>query len=291
MSRVDRIYIEKAREILDEGYSEKDVKISNVRPVWEDEQGQEAAYTKYLPQQFVDYRPGEVPIINLRKIAWKTAIKELLWIYQDRTNDVDILKKKYNVHYWDSWVNEEGNLGKAYGYQTSKEIISPETGEKINQVDRLIDQLKNNPLNRRHIINLMDMDDLSDMTLIPCAFMTMWTVTEDRLNMTLVQRSGDYLAAAGPGGINAFQYYVLMRMVAQVTGYKPGRMVHFVQNLHIYDRHKDIVEEIMSKDMDKPGPSLWINPEVKNFDDFTIDDFKLIDYDPDKTKYKIPIAI
>ncbi|MGF0039980.1 thymidylate synthase [Peptoniphilaceae bacterium SGI.131] len=292
MSRVDRLFKEKATLILDEGYKEKESKIASVRPVWIDEnQNTQTAYTTYLNQQFVEYDVDEVPIINLRKIAWKTAIKELLWIYKDKCNDVNRLKELYKVNYWDSWRNEEGNLGKAYGYQLAKKFKSPETGEEIDQVDRLISQLRVNPLNRRLIISLYDVDDLADMTLIPCAFMTLWTVTEDRLNMTLIQRSGDFLAAAGPGCINAFQYYVLMRMIAQVTGFKAGKMTHFIQNLHIYDKHTDIVKELLEADDSKKGPSLWINPEVKNFEDFTIDDFKLIDYNPDDKKYNIPIAI
>ncbi len=290
MSKVDKIFIDKARKILENGYSERDTN-SSVRPKWEDKDSSQEAFTKYLTQQFVEYEQGQVPITNLRKIAWKTAIKEILWIYKDKCNDVNKLKNKYGVMYWDSWMNEEGSLGTAYGYQTAKTFKSPETGEYINQIDRLISQLRTNPLNRRLIISLYDVDDLADMTLIPCAFLTMWSVRGNYLDMTLIQRSGDFLAAAGPGGINAFQYYVLLRMIAQVTGYEAGNFVHFVQNLHIYDRHTEMVQEIMKEDSDVEGPSLWINPEVKELKDFTIDDFKLIDYKPSDKKYQIPIAI
>lgn len=290
MSRVDQIFIEKAREIMTSGASERDLN-QQVRPIWDDGNAKESAYTKYVTQQVVEYKEGEVPITNLRRIAWKTAIKELLWIYKDRCNNVNNLKKNYNVNYWDSWANEEGSLGTAYGYQTAKRFLSPETGQYVNQVERLIDQLKNNPLNRRLIISLYDVDDLAEMTLIPCAFMTLWTVRGEYLDMTLIQRSGDFLAAAGPGGINSFQYYVLLRMVAQVTGYKAGKFVHFVQNLHIYDRHTEIVQEVMAEDASKKGPSLILNPDIKNFDDFSIDDFKLEGYDPSMKKYDIPIAI
>jgi len=290
MSRVDKIFIEKASEILDEGYSEKDLN-SAVRPVWDDGDESESAYTKYTTQQVVEYKEGEVPITNLRKIAWKTAIKEILWIYKDKCNNVKNLKEKYNVHYWDSWTNEEGSLGTAYGYQTAKTFKSPETGQYINQVDRLIEQLRTNPLNRRLIISLYDVDDLADMTLIPCAFLTMWSVRADKLDLTLVQRSGDFLAAAGPGGINSFQYYALLRMIAQVTGLKPGKFMHLVQNLHIYDRHIETVKEVMAEDSEIDGPSLWINPEVKELKDFTIEDFKLENYKASNKKYNIPIAI
>lgn len=291
MSRIDKIYKEKALEIIENGINEKEVS-TPVRPVWVDENGNEKpAYTQYITQQFIEYKVGEVPLINLRKIAWKSAIKEIFWIYQDKSNDVNLLNEKYNIKYWDSWKNSEGNLGTAYGYQINKEFISPETKLTTNQIDRLIEQLKNNPLNRRLIISLYDVNDLHDMTLIPCAFMTLWSVRGKYLDMTLIQRSGDFLAAAGPGGINAFQYYVLMRMIAQVTGHLPGKFIHFVQNLHLYDRHLDIVNEICGEDDSKDGVKLWINPEIKNFYDFKIDDFKLENYYPSEKKYKIDIAI
>lgn len=285
---VNEKYINLGKNIIENGYDEED-RALDVRPVWEDG---EKAYTKYLPQQAISYKKGEVPIISLRKIAWKSAIKEILWIYSDRSNDVNLLRDKYKVKYRDSRANQEGNLGKAYGYQVNKEFVSPEDKKMTNQIDRLIDQLRNNPLNRRLIISLYDVDDLSDMTLIPCAFMTMWTVTGDYLNMTLIQRSGDFLAAAAPGGINAFQYYVLLRMVAQVTGYKAGDFLHFVQNIHIYKRHIPTVEDIMKNKYDKNSiPKLEINPEIKEFKDFTIDDFKLLDYRPNDKNYNIDIAI
>lgn len=285
---VNEKYISLAEEIIEKGYDEEAVE-KDVRPVWEDGG---KAYTIYLPQKFVEYDEGTCPIISLRKIARKSAIKEILWIYKDRSNDVDYFEREYGVKYWDSWKNEEGNLGTAYGYQINKEFISPESGKPINQIDRLISELKTNPLNRRLILSLYDVDDLSKMTLIPCAFMTLWTVTGDRLNMTLIQRSGDYLAAAGPGSINAFQYYALLRMVAQVTGYKAGNFVHFVQNLHIYKKHLPVIKEIMKVKPDEESrPELLINPDVKDFKDFTIDDFKLINYKPDTRKYNIDIAL
>lgn len=285
---INKKYIELSKNIIENGYDEED-RHDDVRPTWEDG---EKAFTKYLPQQIVTYEKGVVPIISLRKIAWKSAIKEILWIYSDRSNDVNLLNEKYKVKYWDSWKNEEGNLGTAYGYQINKEFISPETKKPTNQIDRLIEQIKENPLNRRLIMTLYDVDDISRMTLIPCAFLTMWTVTGDYLNMTLIQRSGDFLAAAAPGGINAFQYYVLLRMVAQVTGYKPGQFVHFIQNAHIYKRHIPIVEDIIKNSYDDSLlPKLELNPEIKKFTDFTIDDFELVDYKPNNKKYNIDIAI
>lgn len=285
---VNEKYIYLAKKIIEDGFDEEDRK-DDVRPVWEDGS---KAFTKYLPQEVTSYEIGEVPITSLRKIAWKSAIKEIMWIYGDKSNDVNLLKEKYGVKYWSSWQNEAGTLGKAYGYQINKEFISPENKKQTNQIDRLISELRTNPLNRRLIVDLYDVDDLSDMTLIPCAFLTMWTVTEDYLNMTLIQRSGDFLAAAAPGGINTFQYYALMRMVCQVTGFKPGKFVHFLQNAHIYKKHIPTVLDIIENDYDKTKiPKLLINENVKEFKDFTIDDFKLVDYSPNQTKYDIDIAI
>lgn len=289
MSRVDELYIESAKNILENGYKENEAENSLVRAKWD---GKEAAYAIYLPQQITTYKAGEVPIINLRKIPWKSGIKEILWIYQDASNDVNLLKEKYNVHYWDEWQNKEGNLGKSYGYQIAKSIKSPETGKMTTQIKRVIDELRNNPLNRRIFMSMMDMEDLADMTLIPCAFMTMWTVAGKKLNLTLIQRSGDFLAAAGPGSVNAFQYYALLRMVAQVTGYEAGEFMHFVQNLHIYDRHIETVKSISQIELkEESQPKLLLNPGIKEFEDFTIEDFTLEDYHPDDKKYNIDIAV
>ncbi len=288
MTRIDELYVDSARRILEQGFSELDVG-AQVRAKWE---GKESAYARYLPQQMTLYEPGEVPIIHLRKIAWKSAIKEILWIYKDRSNDVDFLESEYGVRYWNEWKNDEGTLGTAYGYQIAKEFISPETGEPIDQMRRVIELLRNDPLNRRILTTLIDFGDLSEMTLVPCAFQTLWTVAGNRLHMTLIQRSGDFLAAAGPGSINAFQYYALLRMVAQVTGYEPGQFVHFVQNLHIYERHIPQIEEIIRVDVsDKKAPRLELNPDIRTFEDFTIDDFTLSDYEPAEGKYDIPIAL
>ena len=288
MTRVDELYISALEDIKNNGYNEKYVKEGIVRPRWSDN---EPAYTQYLPQYFVRYNKDETPITNLRSIAWKAGIKEILWIYQDKSPDVNLLKEKYGVNYWDEWANEEGSLGTAYGYQIGKEFISPETGHSTNQIDRLLENIKNQPLNRRHMMNMIHMEDMKEMGLIPCAFMTLWTVVEDRLNLTLIQRSGDFIAAASPGGINAIQYYALLLMVCRHTGYKPGEFVHFVQNLHIYDRHIDIANEIITKKADYPTPNLKLREGPNNFYDISLDDFYMEDYNPDNTKYNIPIAI
>lgn len=288
MTRVDDMYIDIVEKIKTNGFNEKDGQNNNVRPVWEDG---EPAYTIYLPQVLLSYRPGESPITNLRKIAWKSAIKEILWIYQDKTNDVDYLRDHYGVKYWDSWKNDQGNLGKAYGYQIAKKFTSPETGKATDQMDRLLENLSNDPLNRRHMMNMIDIEEMNDMTLVPCAFMTMWTPVENKLNLSLVQRSGDLMAAASPGGINAIQYYALLLMVCRHTGYEPGEFVHFIQNLHIYDRHMDIADQVISKNRDYPTPHLRLREGPNNFYEIGIDDFYMEDYEPEETKYNIPIAI
>lgn len=288
MTRVDELYISALEDIKNNGYNEKNVKNGIVRPRWSDD---EPAYTQYLPQYFVRYNKGETPITNLRSIAWKAGIKEILWIYQDKSPDVNLLKEKYGVNYWDEWANEEGSLGTAYGYQIGKNFISPETGESTNQIDRLLENIQKQPLNRRHMMNMIHMEDMKDMGLIPCAFMTLWTVVENRLNLTLIQRSGDFIAAASPGGINAIQYYALLLMVCRHTGYEPGEFVHFIQNLHIYDRHLDIANEIIKKKSSYPTPNLKLREGPENFYDISLDDFYMENYNPDQTKYTIPIAI
>lgn len=288
MTRVDDIYIQSLKDIQTNGYNEKDAKNGFVRPVWEDGV---PAYTIYLPQYLVRYERGETPITNLRNIAWKSGIKEILWIYQDKSPDVNMLKEKYGVNYWDEWADENGSLGTAYGYQIAKEFTSPETGQTTNQIDRLLYNIKNQPLNRRHMMNMIHMEDMKDMGLIPCAFMTLWTVVEDRINLTLVQRSGDFMAAASPGGINSLQYYALLLMVCRDTGYKPGEFVHFVQNLHIYDRHMAIADQVLTKKADYPTPHLRLKEGPQSFYDITIDDFYMENYEPDDTKYNIPIAL
>lgn len=288
MTRVDEKYIEMVKNLKAYGYNEKNALNASVRPVWDDGV---SAYTVYLPQQVTTYPRGETPITNLRKIAWQAGIKEILWIYQDKSPDVGLLKEKYGVNYWDQWADETGSLGRAYGYQIAKDFISPETGRPTNQIDRLLDNLINQPLNRRHMMNMIHMEDMEKMGLVPCAFLTMWTVCEDRLNLTLIQRSGDFMAAASPGGINALQYYALLLMVCRHTGYKPGDFVHFVQNLHIYDRHMEVAERVIAKEGSYKTPHLRLKEGPKSFYDIRIEDFYMEDYEPDDESYRIPIAL
>ncbi len=288
MNTIDKIFIEYAEKIKNQGISEEKVRGAQVRPRWSDGS---PAYTFLIPQAMIRYPKGTTPLLSLREIFWKAAIKEVLWIYQDKSNDVALLKEKYGVHYWDEWANAAGNLGKAYGYQINKRFISPETGEETNQIERLLRNIKEDPLNRRHMTTMIDMEDMADMSLVPCAFQTLWTVSGNQLNLTLIQRSGDFLTAAAPGGINAIQYYGLLLMVASVTGYEPGDFVHFIQNLHIYDRHMNLVDKMVAKYReDRPTPKLILNPR-DDFSQFTIDDFKVENYEPETEEYDLEIAL
>lgn len=256
----------------------------SVRPTWSDGQ---SAYSSYITQSVEtwDCEDGP-PIQTVRKIAWKSALREILTIYQKRATTIAEFEEM-GVNWWGAWADNQGTLGKSYAYQLAKVIDFPEG--RFNQVDRVIWLLKNRPMDRRIITNMLNLEELNEMTLPPCAFMTMWSVSGDKLNLMLVQRSGDLLPAAGFGGINTIQYYFLLLMIAQVTGYKPGKFTHIVNNLHIYDRHMDIANKLQ-KNKSYPLPEVWVNPEITNFYDFTAEDIKLINYQWHEDIKNIPIA-
>ena len=255
-----------------------------VRPIWSDGS---PAHSKYITQSITswDAKYG-APIQTVRKTAWKSGLKEILAIYQKRATTREEFENM-GVTWWEPWFNEEGDLGKSYAYQLKKEIDFPEG--RFNQVDRVIYLLKNKPMDRRIITNMFNLEELNEMTLPPCAFMTMWSVSGDKLNLMLVQRSGDLLPAAGFGGINTIQYFFLQLMIAQVTGLKPGKFTHIVNNLHVYDRHEKLVEQLKYAEMFEI-PTVWINPEITNFYDFTENDIKLENYKWDLELKNIPIA-
>ena len=280
MITADDILKENLKHIITDGRWDTS---GEVRPRWEDGT---PAYTRYVNAVVNTYNisKGIYPLTTLRPVAWKTAIKEILWIYQDRSNDVELLKEKYNVHYWDSWKNNEGTLGTAYGFQINKEIDFPEG--RFNQIDRVIHLLKNDPYNRRIMTTMIDMEDMKDMTLVPCAFMTMWSVRGKYLDMTLIQRSNDIIAAQS---INALQYTALLMMVAAVTGYEPGVFTHFIQNMHLYDRHYNIAGEMLSRE--NLGQGKLILKSREKFEDFKIEDFSVEDYFPHPQIKNIPIAV
>lgn len=276
MSIADQIFINTCRDILDNGVSDANLP---VRPVWED--GTPAhTIKKFCVVNRYDLSK-EFPIITLRRTAFKSAIDELLWIWQKKSNNVHNL----NSHIWDSWADETGSIGKAYGYQLGIKHIYPE-GE-FDQVDRVLYDLKHNPQSRRILTNIYNFQDLHEMHLYPCAYSMTFNVTGNKLNAILNQRSQDTLTA---NNWNVVQYSVLVHMMAQVSGLEVGEFVHVISDAHIYDRHIPIVEEILKKEP-FPAPTFKMNPDVKNFYDFTVDDFELENYQYHKLDKKIEVAI
>ena len=276
MSYADKIFIENMHEILEHGFSDEHLK---VRPHWDDGT---PAHTRKVFGIVNRYNlQEEFPAMTLRRLAFKSCLDELLWIWQKKSNNIHELHSKI----WDSWADETGSIGKAYGYQLGKKAINPE-GE-FDQVDRVLYDLKHNPASRRIMTNIYNFEDLHEMNLYPCAYSMTFNVTGDTLNAILNQRSNDMLTA---NNWNVAQYALLVHMMAQVSGLKPGTLVHVIADAHIYDRHEELVRKIIAKPM-HPAPKLWINPEIKNFYDFTVDDFKLIDYEYETLEEKIPVAI
>jgi thymidylate synthase len=216
---------------------------------------------------------------------FKGVVRELLWMWQKKSNVVDELGKSASI--WRAWEDENGTIGKTYGYQLGK--VSDYGYGEFDQVDNLIYLLKNKPMDRRMITTMWCPEDLHEMNLPPCVYETLWDVKDGKLNCLVIQRSGDLLAAAASGGWDTMQYAILTHMLAQVCGYEVGELVHIVNNLHIYDRHIDAVKEVMNNP-EYPAPKLWINPEVKNFYDFTEEDFELIDYQSTKLTTKFQVA-
>ena len=276
MSRADDIFISMCRSIIENGYSTKGEK---VRPKWEDGT---SAYT--IKQFGVVNRydlSKEFPAITLRKTYVKSAIDELLWIWQKKSNNIHDLKS----HIWDSWADEDGSIGKAYGYQMGVKHQYKEG--MMDQVDRLIYDLKHNPYSRRMITNMYVHQDLHEMNLYPCAYSMTFNVTGDRLNAILNQRSQDVLAA---NNWNVVQYAVLVHMIAQVTGFKPGELVHVIADAHIYDRHIPVIKELISR-KPYPAPTVKLNPEIKDFYKFTTDDLIVENYETWPQIKNIPIAV
>ena len=276
MSLADDLFINMCKDIIDNGYSTEGEK---VRPKWED-----GTYAYTIKRFGVVNRydlSKEFPAITLRKTYVKSAIDELLWIWQKKSNNVHDLKS----HIWDSWADENGSIGKAYGYQLGVKHKYKEG--MMDQVDRLIYDLKNNPYSRRMLTNIYVHQDLSEMNLYTCAYSMTFNVTGDRLNAILNQRSQDVLAA---NNWNVVQYAVLVHMLAQVTGFKPGELVHVIADAHIYDRHIPIVKELITRPT-HPAPKFYMNPDVKDFYDFTLDDFRIEDYETGPQIKNIPIAI
>lgn len=276
MSKADIIFIDMCRDIIENGWSDEDQK---VRPRWED---QTPAHTikKFCVVNRYNLAE-EFPILTLRRTYLKSALHEILWIWQKKSNNIKDLKP----HIWDSWADENGSIGKAYGYQMGVKHKYPE-GE-FDQVDRVLYDLKNNPYSRRIMTNIYVHQDLHEMNLYPCAYSMTFNVTGNKLNTILNQRSQDVLAA---NNWNVVQYAALTHMFAQVSGLEVGEFVHVIADAHIYDRHIPIIKELIER---KPleAPKLVINKDIKNFYDFTVEDFELIDYKYGEEIKNIPVAI
>ncbi len=276
MSRADEIFIGMCRDILDNGFSTEG---EAVRARWEDGT---PAYTvkKFAVINRYDLSE-EFPILTLRRTNLKAAVDELLWIWQKKSSNINELGSRI----WDSWADENGSIGKAYGYQLGVKHKYPE-GD-MDQVDRVLYDLTHNPYSRRIITNLYVHSDLSEMNLYPCAYSVTFNVTGDRLNAILNQRSQDVLVA---NNWNVTQYAILVHMMAQVSGLRAGELVHVIADAHIYDRHIPLVEELLGHPS-YPAPKLVINPDKRDFYDFTVDDFELIDYKRGPQIRNIPVAV
>ena len=279
MTKADTIFKEYIRKIMEEGvWSEQ------ARPKYKDGR---TANSKYITGAFMEFdlSKGEFPITTLRPIAIKSAIKEMLWIYQDQSNSIDLLEDKYNVHYWNDWeVGDSRTIGQRYGAVVKKHDIT----------NKILKQLESNPWNRRNIISLWDYDAFEETEgLLPCAFQTMFDVRrvdgEIYLDATLTQRSNDMLVAHH---INAMQYVALQMMIAKHFGWKVGKFFYFINNLHIYDNQFEQAEELLRREPSDCRPHLVLNvPDGTNFFDIKPEDFELVDYDPVKPQLKFDLAI
>lgn len=281
MSYADKIFKETCRDILQNG---TDTKGEKVRPVWEDTG--EFAYTikKFGVVNRYDLR-REFPAITLRKIALKSAMDEILWIYQKKSNNIHDL----NSHIWDSWADETGSIGTCYGNVIGRKFLYK--GEEIDQMDYVLRQLRENPYSRRIMTNMYQFEYLHSGGLDPCCYSMTYNVTKTEeglvLNAVLNQRSQDMLAA---NGWNVCQYAILLMMVAQVNRMIPGELVHIIADAHIYDRHVPMIEELLTRE-EHPAPKVWLNPDVKDFYQFTTADLHVEDYVTGEQIKNIPIAV
>ncbi len=276
MSYADKVFVQNVKDILENGVWDTD---RPVRPRWKD--GTPAhTIKKFCIVNEYDLEK-EFPIITVRRTAYKSAINELLWIWQKKSNNIKDLKS----HIWDSWADENGSIGKAYGYQLGVKHKYKEG--MFDQVDRVLFDLKTNPTSRRIMTNLYNHHDLSEMGLYPCAYSMTFNVTGDKLNAILNQRSQDMLTA---NNWNVCQYAVLVHMFAQCSGLKVGKLVHVIADAHIYDRHIPLIKEIIEHEQ-YPAPKFVMNKNVTDFYKFTEEDFTFEDYKFNDKKYDIEVAI
>lgn len=276
MSYADKLFIDMCQDILDNGYSTEGEK---VRPKWED-----GSYAYTIKRFGVVNRydlSKEFPALTLRRTAFKSAVDEILWIWQKKSNNIHELKS----HIWDEWADADGSIGKAYGYQLGVKHQYPEGA--FDQVDRVLYDLRHNPASRRIMTNLYNFQDLHEMALYPCAYSVTFNVSGRTLNAILNQRSQDMLTA---NNWNVVQYAVLVHMMAQASGLEAGELVHVIADAHIYDRHVPLVRQLLER-QGRPAPAFVMDPEVTDFYRFTRDSFRLEGYDPLPFDEKIPVAI
>ena len=276
MSYADEVFIQNIQDILTNGISDADCA---VRPRWEDGTPAHTIKKFGLVNRYDLSR--EFPILTLRRTYWKSAWDELLWIWQKKSNNVHDLAS----HIWDQWADENGSIGKAYGYQLGVKHHYPE-GD-MDQVDRVIWQLQNDPASRRILTNLYNAHDLSEMALYPCAYSMTFNVSGNKLNAILNQRSQDMLTASN---WNVVQYSLLVHALAAAYGFEPGELVHVICDAHLYDRHIDLAGQLI-QNKPLPAPKLWVDPELRDFYQCTKDTFRLEDYQYHAFDAKIPVAI
>lgn len=276
MSYADKIFVETCKDILANGFSDKDL---HVRPRWED--GTPAhTIKKFGVVNRYDLKK-QFPILTIRRTYWKSALDEVLWIWQKKSNNVHDLSS----HIWDAWADETGSIGKAYGYQMAQKYKFAQ-GE-MDQVDNVLWQLKHQPQSRRIMTNIYNFADLSEMNLEPCAYSMTFNVTGSKLNAILNQRSQDILAA---NNWNVVQYAILLMMFAQVSDLVPGELIHVISDAHIYNRHVPVIEELIRRPQ-YPAPKVRLNPDIRDFYDFTTADITVEDYQTNPQIKNIPIAI
>ena len=276
MSRADELYRQTCLDILENGFYDTDLE---VRPKWAD--GVPAHTVKKFGVVNRYNLKEEFPLMTLRRTYWKSALDEMLWIWQKKSNRIEDL----GSHVWDEWAREDGTIGKAYGYQLGVKHQYKEG--MFDQVDRVIFDLKNNPASRRILTNIYTFEDLHDMALYPCAYSMTFNVSGNTLNGILNQRSQDMLAA---NNWNVCQYSMLLMMMAQVAGLEAGELVHVIADCHIYDRHIPMVKAMLENE-GYPAPKVTLDPTVTDFYAFTKDSFKVEDYQYHPFDFEIPMAI
>lgn len=276
MSKADIYFKKTLRQLINSEYTTEGQKI---RPVYADGT---PSHTKFLNNVIFNYdiSKGEYPILTLRPLAWKSAIKEVLWIYQQQTSNLSVLRDKYNIKWWDSWNIGNDTIGRRYGA----------TVAKYDLVNKLLKGLKEQPYTRRHIIDMYQYTDFEETDgLYPCAYSTTWNVRGEYLDLILNQRSSDFCVA---WGINIFQYFALQLMVAKAVGLKPGILTHVIGNVHIYDRHIEQANELVNRlPVSGKEPKLLLNTDETNFYNFTLEDFELIDFEAAGPQLKFEMAI